>query len=428
MPSPDRSALAKEWASEGLRFTQAINEMVDFGNTHGWEAWKGEEPTDERSAELADRVLDALRAANADGTVDQFRADFPPAHAPFAKSLSERGTNVDQLVWVSDTQLAFVVGSTWTAQQGYILDLGDEQLSALEDVRGLGSSSDREHFARVSSGGIEVHAGWSGPVSARLPFPRAWSEDAPLRALEQCLVMPGGERVVAVTSEGVFLIDASGSQRVHPEPDPDDDDWTPHTDMTHAAISPDGELLCVGDQGSAHRILDAEGSEVASIGMASEYPHHATFSHDGGLVAVNSCHFYNGGTIVVPTGSIRGMATEDYLGLEDLPPPCRLLDSGMRVYASDVLPGQFLLGDAFGYVRAISESGENQWQHFVGSSISGVAVSPNRRVLAIGSSSGMLHIIDLDQAERDPFQIGTAPHVERRRWLFWSDQDQPLRW
>ncbi len=428
MPTPSRSTLSNEWTSEGLRFARAVNEMVDFATTHGWEAWKGEEPQDGRSAKLADRVLDLLREANSDDTVDQFRADFPPAHTPFAESLHLRATDVDQLVWVDDSRLAFVVGTPWTAQRGYILDLDSEQLTALEDVRGLGVTFDREHFARVSSTGIEVHLGWEGPVSARLPFPRSWSGDTPLRALERCLVMPGGERVVTVTSEGIFLIDASGARRLHPEPDPDNDEWTPYIDMAHAALSPDGELICVGHQCSMHRILDAHGAELASIGMASEYPHHAVFSHDGEVLAVNSCHFYNGGTIVVPVEAARGLNTETFLGFEDLPSPCRLLDGGMRVYASDVLPGQFLLGDAGGYVRAVTEGGECVWQHFVGSSISGIAASPNRDVLAIGSSSGMLHIIDLNQPEPDQFQIGTAPHVERRRWLFWRDQARPLRW
>lgn len=265
-------------------------------------------------------------------------------------------------------------------------------------------------------------------MSARLPLPRTWSDDAPLRTLERCLVMPGGERVVTVTDEGIFLIDASGARRVHPEPDPSDDEWTPNVDMAHAALSPDGGLLCVGDQDSKHRILDAEGVEVASIGTASEYPHHAAFSHDGGLVAVNSCHFYNGGTLVVPTDSVRGLRTKEYLGSDDLPSPCRLLDEGMRIYAIDVLPGRFVLGDAFGFARAMSEDGEFLWEHLVGSSVSGIAVSPDRSVMAIGSSSGMLHVVDLDQARPDPFQIGTAPHVERRRWLFWRDLERPLRW
>ncbi|MEM6675405.1 MAG: WD40 repeat domain-containing protein [Planctomycetota bacterium] len=423
-----RSEASEAWTSEGLKYARAVNEMVDFVSAHGWDAWKGEQPRDARSAELADRVVELLRDANAAGTVDPFRADFPPAHAPFAENLGQRGTDVAQLAWVDDARLAFVVGTPWTSQQGYVLDVDGERLTALEDVRGVGVSPDRKHFARVSSGGIEVRLGWEGPVTVRMAFPQSSSEDDPVSEIERCLVMPGGERVVTVTSEGIYSISASGAKLVHPEPDPDDEDWTPDIDMAHAAIAPDGELICVGDQSSMHRVLDAEGVEIASIGMASEYPHHAAFSRDGGLVAVNSCHLYDGGTIVVPTDSVHGLETEEFLGFEDLPSPCRLLDGGMRVYASDVLPGLFLFGDAGGYVRAISEDGELLWQHLVGSSISGIAVSPDGTLLAIGSSSGTLYVIALDQPQRDPFQIGTAPHVERRRWLFWRDLDRPLRW
>ena len=50
----------------------------------------------------------------------------------------------------------------------------------------------------------------------------------------------------------------------------------------------------------------------------------------------------------------------------------------------------------------MSEDGEFLWEHLVGSSVSGIAVSPDRSVMAIGSSSGMLHVVDLDQARPAP--------------------------
>ncbi|MEM6931430.1 MAG: hypothetical protein AAF602_31160 [Myxococcota bacterium] len=111
MTEVSRESLSKEWTAEGLRYTTAVNEMLAFARAHGWEAWKGEEPTDGRSPELAAQVVELLQEANRADTVDRFRADFPPAHTPFIESLAQRGTDIAQLVWVDDTRLAFVVGT-----------------------------------------------------------------------------------------------------------------------------------------------------------------------------------------------------------------------------------------------------------------------------------------------------------------------------
>ncbi len=420
--------LAKAWSAEGLRIAAALNEMMALVHEQGWGAWKGDIPADRRTGAEAEEVLVLLREANAAGMVDEFRKEFAPAHAPFAESLMERATSVGQLVWIDDTRVAFVVGTPWTTLQGYMLDVASEELTPLEDTRCIGASPDRRFFARVSSQEIAVHEGWDGEVVARLAFPDAWDGDGQVRLLDGCYVLPDGQRVVAVSNEGVFLIGAEGAVRVHPQPDPTDDEWTPEIDMGHAAVSPDGDLICVGDQSSTHRVLTNKGEEVASIGTASEYAHHAAFSHDGGLLALNSCHMYSGGTLAVSFDDLPGMGTEDFLGTEDLPDGVRVLDDGMRVYASDAVPGTFLLGDAGGDVRAIHENGDLAWEHHVGSSISGLAVSPNGKMLVVGSSSGMLHVIDLDQGEADPYQIGTGAHVERRRWIFWEGEERPLRW
>jgi len=427
MNDRERAELAKQWSDEGRRYVQAVNEMLRFAREHGWKAWSGQEPEDRRDLATANRVLELLRDANIQREFAGFREEFPPAHGPFIESLDERGTRISQLVWIDADTLAFVVGAPGFDQQGYMLSPARAQLTALEDVRALGVSADG-YFARASSESIVIHNGWDGPLAAELPWPSAWNPDQPLREVSSVLVLPGGTRVLVVTGEGIFLATESSAKRIHPVAVPDAKDWHPYGDMAHAAVAPDGGLICVGHQSSVHRVLDANGDEVASIGRASSYPHHAAFSRDGSLLAMNSCHFYNGMTIAVPTAQVRGMKTPEYVREDNWPAPCQLLDDVMRVYASAALPGMFLLGDANGYVRAVRHNGEQVWEHYVGSTISGLAISPDDRTLAIGSTSGTLHIVALDQDEPDPFQIGNGNHVEQLRILFWKDQPQPLFW
>jgi hypothetical protein len=143
---------------------------------------------------------------------------------------------------------------------------------------------------------------------------------------------------------------------------------------------------------------------------------------------MSSCHFYEGATIAAPTAQLRGIVTETFVDPDDLPAPLRLLDRGMRVYASLAAADRFHFGDAYGYVRTAGIDGASLGQHHCGSSISGRAPSPDGRVLAVGSSSGCLHRIDLDRGTADPFPIGTTRHVERRRHMSWRDQPAPLRW
>ncbi|MEO0481226.1 MAG: WD40 repeat domain-containing protein [Planctomycetota bacterium] len=427
MFGPNRKKLSPLWTEEGLRFASAVNEMVAFADEHGWDQWQRGEPEDRRSKSMASGVLKLLRQANREGSIDEFRRDFPPAHSPFADDLDKNGTSISQILWLSETRLAFIVGTPWTSLTGYELDLTNERLTPLERTHALATSPDGRHIARVSPEGISISEDWDGSPTTRLRLPSYEREGKPLHQFTQLHVFPGGRRVLTVCEDGIYLVDEHGSRLVHPEPDPDEAEWTPYVDMAHAAVSPDGELICVGDQCSMHRVLDRDGRQVARIGLASSYPHHATFSSEGSVLAMNSCHFYNGGTITVPTDRVHGLETKDYISSET-PEPCKLLDESMRIYASTTLPGQFLFGGAYGYVRALNLDGETLWQHHVGSSISGLAISPDGRTMAIGSSSGMLHIVDMDQSEPDPNQIGTGSHVERRRWIFWRGEKKPLRW
>ena len=106
--------------------------------------------------------------------------------------------------------------------------------------------------------------------------------------------------------------------------------------MEHGAVSPDGRLIVVGEQASTHLVFDNQLEQVADIGNPRDYPHHAAFSADGGTAVFNSCHFYNGTTIGVPTAALPGLTTEMYGDDERTP----VLEDGARVYASAVRGGR----------------------------------------------------------------------------------------
>lgn len=157
-----------------------------------------------------------------------------------------------------------------------------------------------------------------------------------------------------------------------------------------------------------------------------DYPHYAAFSADGSMIAFNSCHFYNGETIGLPTKLLPGIKikTDPY----ELDKRLVNLEDGSRVYAAVSRGDEFIIGDANGYLRAFDLQGSFRWQHFIGSTICDLDISRDERRLVATTYAGFLCILDLDTADADPFVIGTATHRERRRWLFWKKEPKPLIW
>lgn len=195
--------------------------------------------------------------------------------------------------------------------------------------------------------------------------------------------------------------------------------------MVHGAISPDGKLIAAGHQSSPHYVFDSETYDaIGRIGHLSEYPHYAAFSSDGSLIAFNSCHFYNGETVGLPTSLLPGLETEPY----ELDDRLIQLETGSRVYAACCRGDEFIVGDASGYLRAFDLKGNPRWQHFIGSSVGDMDLSRDGKRLIVTTYAGFLCILDLDTGTADPFTVGTSTHRERRRWLFWKKEPKPLVW
>ena len=79
--------------------------MVAFAEVHGWDAYKGEDPIDEREGmtQLCEAVFELLKEANERGETAKFRADFPPSNVIFEGCEDETG-NAGKKDKIGDTR------------------------------------------------------------------------------------------------------------------------------------------------------------------------------------------------------------------------------------------------------------------------------------------------------------------------------------
>lgn len=147
-----------EWNRKGEAFAREVNEMVKFGETHGWDNWKGKEPEDTRD-HLAEAVLEALRKANRQNTSEAFRESCPPAHAPFIKHLEAGGQSIADIHLTDDNRLIFLTGAPYQNRQAYIIE--NNVLRKLErNIISVGKSHHGNCFAIADAESITTWFGW----------------------------------------------------------------------------------------------------------------------------------------------------------------------------------------------------------------------------------------------------------------------------
>lgn len=100
----------------------------------------------------------------------------------------------------------------------------------------------------------------------------------------------------------------------------------------------------------------------------------------------------------------------------------------MRVYVGLASRNFYILGDAYGYIKAIDKDGNELWAHYLGSTISGMTISDDQKTLWVGSSSGILHKLILGKGHRDNHTIGNGNHYEEFRLLIWKNEPQIWKW
>lgn len=425
-----------------LNYAKRVNAFVERGLREGWDK-AGDEPKDPELDDLAQAAIAAVRQANASGEFDALREQWPPAHAPLIPLLEKNGRSIPVLCLLDDGSIVARIGAPY--EPGTTVRIDRDRVTDLPGIGFFGQSPNRRYFAYAIDQGIEITDGWCGPRTCLCPWPTG-KEDIPdgfdTPPLEQhptptrLIPFPDGTRVLLVSQQGIFVLTPDCAHRLLPTPEDmqehfewlekecPEDELTMHLDMDHGAVSNDGRFIAVGSQSSTHLLLDSDLNCVGQIGNLSSYPHYALFNQDSTMVAFNSCHFYNGMTVGVHTRDLPGLETEPY----EHDPRTVLLEEGARVYAGVCRNDEFILGDASGYLRAVSETGEHRWQVFVGSSVGDIDISADGKTLAVSTYAGFLAIFDLDTARQAPHQIGTGQHFERRRWVFWKNESKPLIW
>ncbi|WP_207535684.1 PQQ-binding-like beta-propeller repeat protein [Desertivirga arenae] len=410
----NNSNLKEEWNSLGEQYVSQINEMVCFGETHGWDNWKGEEPEDKRD-HLAAEVVDLLKEANRNNTVEDFRRDFPPAHAPFISYFEKQGQSIEHLHYIDSDKIVFVTGTPWQKRQAYLLD-GKSLIELDESIQGIGKSKRNNVFAFYDGSTITTTHGWQGETIAS--FELGLSNQVNPTEL---IPFNDGTKVLIISAEGIYLIDKNEELLIHPvkAEDDDDEDWNPNIAMENGTLSFDNQYVVVGDQCSNHRILDPSGKQIGEIGPQSEYAHFCLFAQDDSQLITNSCHFYNGVTIGVKSEDFQGLNIEPWQE-SDL---FQVMDEGMRVYHGVAYGDIYILGDAGGYIKAIDKNGKQIWRHFLGSTISGMTISDDGKTLWVASCTGIIHKLLLGKGHRDNQTIGNGNHYEEFRLILWKGEN-----
>ena len=416
----------KEWNEKGEKYAKAVNDMVAFAEAHGWDAYKGEEPVDER-AHLGEAVFALLKEANERGEMAKFRADFPPSNVIFEDEaddadekdkIGDKLGNVDQICPLGSENVLFIVSQSepegWHKML-YLLE-GERVSVIAEGVITVGKSKRNEIYALLRRGEVELIKGYDGKGGGE-PIAK-FSHDVEL-TYDEAEILPFNDcsKVLLSCHDGIFLISQSGAKLIHPIYEDEDDDGNAalYIDMANATLSNDNALIVAGEQCDNHILMDSEGERLGDIGAQSSYPHFCLFSADDTQLITNSCHFYNGVTIGVDRTALKHGA-QIYRDRD-----FTLVDDEMRVYAGVATRDFYILGDAYGYIRAVGKDGRKIWRHYLGGTIKSMALSEDGSVLFVGTYGGRLHKLRLG-AGQDSHTIGNGNHKEEFRLIAYEDK------
>ncbi len=438
-----------KWRAAVFDYAKRINRYVEEGDRSGWSA-PSTEPTPPALGPLLQVWLQELRRANASSepnAIADFRAAWPACHEPLIPLLEGNSQAIAPLLQVSASEWLIRVGDPWAEGRCYLI--GPDSAHERVDIEHFGGGPQGRYLALLEGGRINIYDGWQGPLVSSFERPLG-TEGAPdgvqlATAYEgvpdtvyQLVPYDQGRRLLLVLHTGVLVLSAGAVTRLVPEPEELISSWSeaderehsrgmvPFADMVHACVSPNEDLILAGIQDGRHRVFKADTCErIGVVGPHGEYPHHAGFSRDGRLAYFNACHFYNGATIGVPAEQLEGFDSDYY----EEHPSITMLHEGARGYASVARGDEIILGDAYGYLYAVSAAGQLRWKHFVGSTISALALSRDETLLMVATFAGCIVQLALDSSEPAPERIGTSAHKEIRRWIFWKNEaQQPLIW
>ena len=410
----------KEWNEKGEKYAKAVNDMVAFAEVHGWDAYEGEDAVDEREG------VTQLCEANERGETEKFRADFPPSNVIFDKNLRKKLRDIDQICPLGGENVLFIASND-DGKTLYLLE-GDRVSEVADDVIAVGKSKRNEIYALLNQDEVWLIRGYDGKSGGEL-VARFSHELEIIYDEAEILPFNDGKKVLLAAHDGIFLISQSGAKLIHPiyeDEGEDEDEYELEIAMANATLSNDNELIVAGEQDSDHVLMDSEGERLGCIGAQSSYPHFCLFSADDTQLITNSCHFYNGVTIGVDRALLkRGLEVGFYDPDGGDEQNFTLIDDAMRVYAGVATRDFYILGDAYGYIKAVGKDGRKIWRHYLGGTIKSMAISDDGGVLFVGTYGGRLHKLRLG-AGQDSHTIGNGNHKEEFRLI--AFEDKIYRW
>ena len=381
------------WIKEGTAFSEALNGYVrrvyDVGPNKA-----GHEPSETRQ-DMADHVREQLIELNAAGEHKRARALFPPAYEPF--DYDGLGQSINRLAYLRDgRRLAQITGEVFELQRDRIVPVAE--------VMGFAQSPDRRWVAKEYADRIDIHDGWDGPRKKSLP--------CELPDIVQATVAPEGDAVLIAADNGIFWLTEHGPQRLLPDEEVDS------VSYPHATMSPNGRFVAMGTQDTSHIIVDRKTGRRHTFDPISSYPNASAFHHDRPEALLSSCHaLYGSGTLRVNLDAV----------VAGTPKAASPLDQRAWVNSSTTTNTGYLLGDRGGYVWALDFEAEQQWYCFLGSTLTAMDISPDRKTLLVGSFAGIICELDLTAGAPDPRLLTDGPVKDVARWVFWRGHP-PLIW
>ena len=333
--------------------------------------------------------------------------------------------NIDQICPLGGENVLFIASND-DGKTLYLLE-GDRVSEVAKGVIAVGKSKRNEIYALLNQDEVQLIRGYDGKSGGEL-VARFNHELEIIYDEAEILPFNDGSKVLLVAHDGIFLISQSGTRLIHPiyEDEGEDDDEL-EIDMANATLSNDNELIVAGEQDTdEHVLMDNEGERLGGIGAQSSYPHFCLFSADDTQLITNSCHFYNGVTIGVDRALLkRGLEVGFYDPDGGDEQNFTLIDDAMRVYAGVATRDFYILGDAYGYIKAVGKDGRKIWRHYLGGTIKSMALSDDGSVLFVGTYGGRLHKLRLG-AGQDSHTIGNGNHKEEFRLI--AFEDKIYRW
>lgn len=439
-----KEEVAAKWREEGKRYVNDINHFVHKGLSEGWDQ-AGDEPAGDSRSDLAAKVYKMIREANEQGEIAELRKQLPAATWPLERQFQKEMQAIRGIHFISNDEVVFSTGSPW--EKNAVVAVHKDMIYVFDGFSLVGASPDNQFHALAGKQGITIMQSINSALKGEVIAELTWNElNGKIQALdpdfsvlnldsleqelplEEVIPFNGGQALLLVTSQGIFLAQQAGEEPwgvklLHPELEEykEDEMESIEIDMAHGAVSPDGRWIALGSQGSDHLLYDMTTGRLHSFNTESSYPHYAIFTKDQHSVWYNSCHFYNGTTLAV---SLEHAEAGEFPAEQDYP----VVNEEARVYAAAALADGVVIGDAYGYLRLIDAEGQELWRYCAGSTISGLAVNRDETLLAVGTYGGMLHILDLRSTERSGYEITTGTVRELKRIIAWKNQDRPLWW